>query len=78
MAGRLGIGSKRLGSYEDGRARPKIEDLVMISRKLRYKTIDAFLRKNECSTVESEIENAYYQLPADKREIVDFILYNQK
>jgi transcriptional regulator with XRE-family HTH domain len=66
----------RYASYEEDRARPGLEDLLIISRKLGYKSIDAFIGISESRAKPTSlpIEKAYITLPADKKKIVDFIL----
>lgn len=73
MSERFGMTRARWASYEEGRAFPSIYDLILISQKMGYKSLDHFL---EIKPVEGlpKVIVAYNKLSKEKKEIVDFIL----
>jgi transcriptional regulator with XRE-family HTH domain len=75
MAQLFGTTRSKLGSYEEGRARRDIEDIIRMSRRVGYNTVDQFLQLDGRPDHEqSPVAVAYHKLPADKKKIVDFIL----
>ncbi|MEO6610725.1 MAG: helix-turn-helix transcriptional regulator [Chitinophagaceae bacterium] len=74
MADLINIKRGRYGSYEEGRACPKISELVNITRLLGYDTIDAFLKLKEPVWTSGKMNQAYRHLNDVKKKIVDYIL----
>jgi transcriptional regulator with XRE-family HTH domain len=74
MAELLNVGRAAYSAWEEGRGRPRIDNILRMSQRLGYQSLDDFLMiKSEPGSVHS-IVRAYLRLNPDQKKIVDFIL----
>jgi transcriptional regulator with XRE-family HTH domain len=74
VAGYCGMTPGRYGHYENGRATPSIETLILLCEFYGFDTINDLLDMNEPKRKQVEMLEAYYRADPEKRKIIDFIL----
>lgn len=80
----LGVNRPQLGSWEDGRAHPRLHDLIRICKKLRIHDIGAFIldegfdlknaHSSKGSGQVSELEERYFLLGEKEKVAVNALL----
>lgn len=75
VADAIGIPRSRYGSYEDGRAEPKLETLYLLTKYYRFKSLEAFLGIGDPKVpTKSDLLLSYQKAPKEIKAIVDFAL----
>lgn len=76
LASMCGISHPTIGAYEEGRGTPSLFNLIKLAKGLGFTSFDDFLGKSiqQEDVKAKQIVQAYKDVPADKRAIVDFIL----
>lgn len=77
MSSLLGMNRSRYSSYEEGRAEPSYEDLIVICRILKIKDLMSFIGgfefKNEKVEL-SDLERKYLQASERDKKLIQLIL----